>query len=301
MTPSEIIRKAIEEARGDFIDYTIAQEKKIYILFEQASNQLTVNIAKFTRQGKIPPTRLTLLLSQVKNEMDRLRPQLRGLIRSSQRKSVDFGLKSSILGASAILPKGFKAGIGSSFIDRAGKVRRHDAKKELYAASAWARINGQAMDALMRTQYGGITFSRRVWDITWPVERQIRNQINLAVLTGTSANKVSRRIRSYLGLPETFRGMAFKEFHPGAGVYKSAYKNALRLSGTEINRGFSEGAIRYGKMKSWITGWTWRTGSGAPCPDCSDNEGQFYPKDNPPNIPLHPHCFCYPEIVYKGD
>jgi hypothetical protein len=296
---AELIREAIERARGDWVSYTIEQERKIYTLFEQASDKLTAQIAKFTVEGKIPPARLGILLGQIKAEMDVLRPRLRSMIRRAQSKSVDYGLKTSIAGANAAMPPTFKAGIGTSFFDKTGKIIRHDAKVETYAASAWARINGKAMDALIRTSYGGIAFSRRVWDITWPVERQVRNQINLAVLTGTSADGITRNIRSYLGLPETFRGLAFKEFHPGAGVYKSAYKNALRLAGTEINRGFNEGIFRYGMEKKWVTGYMWRTGSGNPCEECLDEAGNFFPKDNPPYIPLHPFCYCWAEVQYK--
>lgn len=298
---ADLIREATKKARNDFVDYTIQQERKIYILFEQASNELTAKITKYAVEGKVPPARLVILLDQVKTQMATLRPKLKNFIRSSQRNSIDFGIKSSILGANAVVPSNLKVGIGSSFIDAAGKVHRYDPTKELYAASTWARINGNAMDALIRTNYGGITFSRRVWDVMWPVERQIRNQINLAVLTGKSASSVARNIRSYMGMPETFRGMAFKDFHPGAGVYKSAYKNALRLSGTEINRAYNEGIMRYGKSKKWITGYIWRTGSGDPCPDCLDVEGEFYLKDGPAAIPLHPFCYCWLQIVYEGE
>lgn len=298
LSKSGMIREAVERSRDSWVSYTLYQEKQIYNLFLQASNQLTAEIARFTVGGKIPPIRLTLLLQQVKTQMNQLRPRMARLIRQGQRKSIDLGIESSIRGAEVALPKGFKAGIGTSFTDKSGKLRKYDPRKELFAESTWARINGQAMDALIRTRYGGIAFSRRVWDVTWPVERQIRNQINLAVLTGSGAGKVARKVRSYLGLPETFRGMAFKEFHPGVGIYKSAYKNALRLTATEMNRGFNEGIIRYGMEKKWVTGWTWYTGSGDPCPDCADNDGQFFPKDDPPMIPLHPFCYCWSQIMY---
>lgn len=297
---AEIIREAVKGARDDFTKFTVAQEQHIYRLFREASNELVSQISRFTREGKIPPARLMVLLNEVKTEMDRLRPRLRGVISRSQKKAVDHGITTSIVGAKAVISPRLKAGIGTSFIDAAGKMRKYDAKKEVYAVSMWAKVNQAAVAALVRTKYGGITFSRRVWDVTWPVERQIRNQINLAAITGASADKVSRRIRSYLGLPDTFRGMAFKEFHPGAGVYKSAYKNALRLSATEINRGYVEGVLRYGKTKTWIKGYIWRTASGAPCPDCTDEEGRFFPKDEPPIIPLHPFCMCWPEISYEG-
>ena len=298
---ADIIKEAVEKAREDWLDYTIVQERKIYTMFSEASNNLTMQIAKYTSEGVIPPLRLRILLNKVKSEMDAIRPRLGGLIKRSKSNSINYGLISSVQGANVAMLSKFKVGIGTSFIGKDGKVYRFDPKIEKYADSVWARINGQAMDALIRTNYGGITISKRIWDITWSVEKKIRDQINLAVLTGKSSTKVTRQIRSYLGLPDTFRGVVLKEFHPGAGIYKSSYKNALRLTTTEMNRAYVEGMFRYSKMKKWITGWIWRTGSGNPCEECLDEEGTFYPKDNPPNIPLHPFCYCYPEIQYKGD
>jgi len=297
---TDIIRKAIEEARDDWVNYTITQEHKIYTLLDDAANYITAQIARYTKDGKIPPARLKLLLNNIKMEMDRFRPRYKRLINKS--KSVDYGIISSMQGAKVAMPSKFKIGIGTSFFGKDGKVRRYDSKIETYSDSIWAQINGQAMDALIRTSYGGIAFSRRVWDITWSAERQIRNQINLAVLTGQSSAKVSRRIRGYMGIPDTFRGLAFKEYHPGAGIYRSAYKNALRLANTEMSRAYVEGTFRYAMMKDWVIGWKWRTGSGNPCDDCLDNEGTFFSKkDGPPNIPLHPFCACYPETIYKGE
>ena len=295
----KLIRDALDRARDDWVEYTIAQQRVIYNLYIQASNQLMLQINKYAVKGVIPPKRLMLLINQVHKEMSLLRPKLRRLIRSSQKKSVDYGMMTAIYGAGVAMPDRYKIGIGTSFINKSGKIVRYDSKLEKYADSAWARLNSNAMDALVRTSYGGVTLSRRVWDVTWPVERQIRNQINLAVLTGVSANKVSKNIRQYLGLPETFKGEALKEFHPGAGIYRSAYKNAIRLTGTEINRGYNEGIFRYGMEKEWVVGYIWHTGSGNPCEECLDNEGSFFPKDNPPYIPLHPFCYCWPEIVYK--
>lgn len=298
---ANLIKEAIGKARNDWVDYTVTQELEIYTLLSKASNYLIAQMAKYAAEGKIPPARLGLLLNNVKVEMDRFRVDYKKVISRARSKSIDYGIISSMQGAGVALPDKFKIGLGTSFFGKGGEVHRYDPKIESYADSVWARINGQAMDALIRTKYGGITFSRRVWDATWPTERQIRDQINLAVLTGRSTAEVARQIRSYLGLPDTFRGMILKEYHPGAGVYKSAYMNSMRLAGTEINRAFTEGVFRYSATKNWITGWIWRTGSGKPCDECAGNEGEFYSKeDNPPNIPLHPFCYCWPEIQYEG-
>jgi hypothetical protein len=241
------------------------------------------------------------MYKKIKQEMNKLRPKLRSIVRASQKSSVDFGITSGIFGAEQVVSNRMKTGIGTSFIGVGGVVVKYDAAKEKFADSMWASINRDALDAIVRTNYGGITLSRRVWDITWNAERQIRNRINLAILTGEGASVVSKSVRGYLGIPKSFRGIAMREFHPGSGVYKSAYKNALRLSATEMNRAYVEGMIRYSKEKDWITGWEWVTASGNPCPDCTDQSGRFFPKNDPPNIPLHPWCFCWPRPVYREE
>jgi len=296
-----IIKAALEKARVDFLEYNVQQQRKIYELFDQTSKSIIEKLNKYIVAGKIPPTRLKYLLIQISEEMKYLRPKLKGVITASQQSAIDFGLKMSIIGADAVTPNTLKAGIGTSFIGKDGIVRKYDAKEEAYSASMWARINKEAMDALIKTAYGGITLSRRVWDVTWPVERQIRNKINYSVLTGTSANGLARQIRSYLGLPKSFSSIVSEALHPGSGVYRSAYQNARRLAVTEINRAFHEGVLRYGKNKTWVSGYIWRTASGNPCEECESNEGQFFPKDEPPDIPLHPWCFCYAEITYEPD
>ena len=84
---------------------------------------------------------------------------------------------------------------------------------------------------------------------------------------------------------------------PGVGVSRSAYKNALRVSRTELARAYNEGTVRYGKEKAWIKGWISRVTSGNPAPYDASVDGQFFPKDDPPPIPYHPNCVCYAELV----
>ena len=300
-TTAQLIDDAVAGQRANWSKYTMSQQRNIFNLLRQASDRFTVSINKHMLEGKIPPRRMVILLAEIKDEMNRLRPQIRNIVRSGQKKSIDFGIMSGIKGFESVASSRMKVGIGTSFIGAGGEVVKFDAKAEKYLDSMWASINKTAMDALIRTEYGGITLSKRIWDVTWPVERQIRNQINLSVLTGEGARELSKRVQSYLGMPTTFRGIALREYHPGAGVYKSAYKNALRLSVSEMNRAYVEGVYRYSMEKDWIVGWDWTTASGNPCSDCLDQEGEFYPKDSPPNIPLHPWCFCWPRPVYREE
>jgi len=216
--------------------------------------------------------------------------------------SVDHGLKTMILAMDAAgIAKNIQ--IGTSFIDKAGVVRRFQATKETYLASKWARVNKLAVDAVMKWQPNGIAFSERVWEITRTTQKGLLDAVRLGVYEGRSAASISRDIRHYLALPDTFRGEVLKDYHPGRGVYKSAYKNAMRLARTELNRAFTEGTIRYAESKTWIDGYIWRRGSLAACPTgvCDDGADQFYPKGEEPFLPAHPQCLCRLDLHIEGD
>ncbi|MCK5020487.1 MAG: hypothetical protein KAS32_25945 [Candidatus Peribacteraceae bacterium] len=293
-----VIEQAIIGERESWVALTIAQQNRIYDMFVNAENAILAKISRYSKGGKIPTYRLDALLTEIKKEMNALRPRIRGAVRQTQRKSIDEGMKSAMRGAIASGVSDNSSKIGTSFVDKEGNIQRHNPKKSSYSASAWAGINADAMEAMMRFEFGGTTFSRRVWDATYTSEKAIRDRVNLAVLTGESAEKVSRDIRKYLGVSDTIRGKELANFHPGAGVYKSAYKNSLRVASTELNRAFNEGMVRYAMKKKFIKGFIWRTGSGNPCPDCLDVEGNYYPKNEAPMLPLHPWCYCWLYTVY---
>ncbi len=320
-TRAEIIKKAVLAARKDWLKYTVQQERQIYSLLDDAAKEIQRRILSETARGKIPPARLPALLGDpirprpgtIRDIMRQLNPKLSGQIKRGMKQSITHGLKSGVLDMAAAgeVPKGAKVSIGTSFIGKDGVVRTHDVRKELYAQSAWARINSDAMDHLVRTQYGGVTLSRRVWDITWEREKAIRNALQRGVLLGDSAAKLSREIRPHLVHPNDRFHKVRKDgklvwskpaqaVQRGRGVYKSAYKNAMRLARTEVNRAYHEGQIRYGQQKNWIDGYIWKLGGIGPwkcvCPDWA---GRFFTKGNVPQRP-HPQCMCWLSWHIKG-
>jgi len=299
-TRAQIIRKATDNARKSWEAYTREQEWAIYEVFKQAADRLEAAIAKFAGMDKPIPTRLLLLQQNIAEEMADLRPRLKGLIITGMRNSVDYGVKQGVYSMAAVLTGGkFKATVGTAYIGKDGLVRRYAAADELYAYSGWAKINGAAMDAVMRWNPGGITLSDRVWDITWAAEKAIRQRVASALVLGESPAKTGRTIRQYLVQPKGLR--KYPEIAPGPGVYRSAVKNALRLTRTEMARAASEGTIRYAMEKKWIDGFIWRVGGGEPCEVCQDLDGQFFGKDAAPQLPAHPHCMCYLELHIADD
>lgn len=303
-TRAELIRQATDTARQQWEGYLVSQERRIWDVFSNSFEKVAGQIAKYESKGIEAPARLKAVYQDIKGEMAYMRTQMRSAIVSGMKGSVDYGIEGGVSAMRAGFggSGAFKAEIGTAFFGKDGELRRFDPKVETYANSQWAKINGQAMDAIMRFQPSGITLSDRVWDISWETEKAIRNKVAQAVLTGQSPANLSREIRKHLEMPETFRGGAFDQYKSGVGVYRSAYKNAMRLARTELARAHSEGTLRYMNSKTWIDGVYWRVGGTNPCEDCVALDGVFFPKeDEPPTQPLHPHCICYLELHYKED
>ena len=303
-----VIEQTTLQARADWWRYTVTQEKAIFDMLSESADRLILKINAVSRAGKIPPARLGYLLDNVQSEMRALRPKLAGQISRGMSRSVDMGMSQAYLVADKTAQKGFKVGIGSSYITDKGTVVRSNIGKERYADSAWAKINADAMNALIRFKPQALIFSNRVWNVTFATQRALFNEIQLAVLQGTSPATLSRTIRGFLSQPnKLFRRVrkdgklvlsrSARAFTPGQGVYRSSFKNAMRLTRTELARAYHEGTIRYGLQKSFIDGFIWRTASGEPCPICSDLDGVYFPKEDVPGIP-HPSCFCYLENHY---
>lgn len=292
---AEIIRRGIAAARKDFLGYTSGQEQKIYELLQAAADHIAGRIAQSEREGRIPAARLRPLLATIEAEMAALRPKLRGQILTGMKNAVDQGLKAG-LGAfsSEAAEGGRKIGIGTSYIGSDGKVRRYDSRAERYQDSRWGKINRNALEAMLKTP---LTVSDRVWDLTWAAEKRMKDIVMQALIQGDSAATLSRKIRPALIQPKTLRGKAREAYHPGTGIYRSAFMNAMRLARTEYNRAFNEGLFRYAKEKQWIVGYVWHTGGSDPCDECDDLDGEYFEKGSEPEIPLHPNCMCFLELV----
>ena len=288
---AKIIRDATLKARADWVNYVEMQNKYLYDLYQRYADQLARELAKSQYKGEIPPGAQARLNKVVKDSTPPFRKAVAGSIQRGISKSVDYAFMAQILAldAGGIAQKMIQ--LGSSFIGKGGKVVRWNAAKETFLQSTWSRMNKTAVDAVMAWKPGGIAFSDRVWDLTYQSQKQMLKIIQQGVQEGTSAADLSRKLRGYLVQPETLRGKALKDLKPGQGVYKSAYKNARRLASTELNRAFVEGTYRYAQQKTWLDGYIWRAGSADPCNICAPEVDKFFPKDEPPDVPAHPHCF----------
>lgn len=132
--------------------------------------------------------------------------------------------------------------------------------------------NADALEAFQKRRTRGLALSDRVWNVTSQAMGEVETAIGLSLSSGMDAPALSRKVRGLLKNPsEMWRryyvtrtqadGTRRKEpewrrrvvgedgkahfvseplSHPGRGVYRSSYRNALRLAVTETNMAYHE-------------------------------------------------------------
>ena len=170
------------------------------------------------------------------------------------------------------------------------------------------RNNTEAHDAFLARTIKGMGLSDRVWRLTAQCKQELEMAIDIGLGDGLSAQEMSRSIRKYLKEPDKlFRRVrdkhgnlvlskAAKAYHPGQGVYRSSYKNALRLSATEGNIAYRTADHLKWQQLDFVVGIQIglsnnHTLNGVPFHDICDELAGRYPKDFK-FTGWHPFCRC---------
>jgi hypothetical protein len=170
--------------------------------------------------------------------------------------------------------------------------------------TAYFNSNLSAMNSFLSRTEQGMNLSGRVWNLMGELKLQLEEYIRIGIFTGRSAADISRDIRQLLKEPDKlFRRVRnssgklvlskpAKKFHPGQGVYRSSYKNAMRLASTEVNMSYRmSDHIRRGQL-DFVMGIRIHLSKSHPRPDICDYMKGDYPKDFVFRG-WHPWCLCF--------
>ena len=177
--------------------------------------------------------------------------------------------------------------------------------------------NREALATFQQRKVNGLGLSDRVWNLTNQFKTELELALDVGIGEGRSAQQISRDIRGYLNQPDKlFRRVRDKHgnlklskaaaaYHPGQGVYRSSYKNALRMARTEVNM-----AYRSADYERWNEEWfvigieiklsNNHTCNGKPFVDICDYLKGKYPKTFK-FTGWHPQCRCYAVPVLCSD
>ncbi len=236
-------------------------------------------------------------------------PDLKRKIEKLQKRSVR-NIKASIV-------NGVTASWDSSNFKNdlvAQYILGENSKKEAF--QRYFNNHGDALNSFINRRRKGLNLSARIWKMEEEFQTNLEAAISCGFNDGRSAEQLSRDIREYLREPhKLFRRIrefdedgkfrkwrlskAAKGYCPGAGVYRSSYKNAMRLARTEINMAYRQAdMLRWADM-DFIVGYEVKRSMSKhfDCDLCQSLAGK-YPKDFV-FTGWHPQCMCYAIPIFK--
>ena len=174
--------------------------------------------------------------------------------------------------------------------------------------------NLDALAAFQGRKVDGMNLSQRVWKYVGQYKDQLENALDVGLGEGRSADELSRDVRQNLNNPNRlFRRVRDKRgnlvlskraaaFHPGRGVYRSSYKNAMRLTRSEINMAYRESDWQRWQSLDFVVGFEIHRSNHEPlckCDTCAKLVGR-YPKTFKFKG-WHPQCMCYATPVLMDE
>ena len=167
----------------------------------------------------------------------------------------------------------------------------------------WKGRNLAALSAFKKRTDAGLGLSDRVWNIVKGQAVDFERQMALGIYEGKGAAQMATDMKQYLRHPDKlFRRVrdeagnlqlsrAARDFHPGQGVYRSSYKNALRMTRTETNKAYQKADNARWEQQDFVLGVeVQRSNVPYDCDICDAGVGE-YPKEYQWDL-WHPNCRC---------
>ena len=266
---------------------TEAYAQAVQALYDKA----TTAVSRAAARGKIDPDKPFSfdMYPSVQKEMQRITEQLASnmqtVIETGSRKQWLFACQKN---------DGFLASImDTSKVSKARLKKMQDRNLDALAA-----FQGRKVD--------GMDLSQRIWKYVGQYREQLESALDVGLGEGRSADELSRDVRQNLLDPNRlFRRVrdkrgnlvlskAARAFHPGRGVYRSSYKNAMRLTRSEINMAYRESDWQRWQSLDFVVGFEIHRSNHEPlceCDICEKLVGR-YPKTFKFKG-WHPQCMCY--------
>ena len=170
-------------------------------------------------------------------------------------------------------------------------------------STSFNQLNMAALDTFLVRTTDGMNLSKRVWKLTSAVKDQLELYLSSGIATGRSAAGIATDLKEFLNEPNRLFRRVRKEgklvlsksakgYHPGAGIYRSSFRNALRLSRTEINMAYRMSDYMRRQQLPFVTGIEVHLSASHPRMDICDDLVGKYPKGFI-FIGWHPICLCY--------
>jgi len=182
--------------------------------------------------------------------------------------------------------------------------------------------NHDALKAFTKRVEAGMNLSKRVWNLVRPYKFELEAGLTDGINRGLSATKMATNLKRYLKEPERLFRMVrdskgklqlskeARAYHPGKGkggspgkpgIYRSSFKNALRLTATETNMAYRSADHERWKNETFVKGIKVSVSNNHPFTEeiCEFMQGE-YPKDFHFRG-WHPRCRCHAIPILISD
>lgn len=252
--------------------------------------QMLINAAG--SDGKIPPAKMNGILDRLKTYNTEAWTAVRVLISGGVRTAVKFGIDVTMGSAQAGLDVAAKA--KESDVREAAKIAIVLKGTTVYQ-TIFDRVKKRRLEqGLFKNRKRGVvqvgqSLSRTIWDLRDGNLQRLRRTITTGIVNGRAATAVASDIKSMV-----VGGGTQSALPVGAGVYKSAFKNALRVTRSETNNAYVEAELEYANHKGYKK--QWHVSSELACEICQGYDGEIFDPEDVP-FPVHPNDSCYMSTV----
>lgn len=165
-----------------------------------------------------------------------------------------------------------------------------------------------AAEAWIALRVKDFALSPRVWKIDTQTKAQLAELLKAGIAEGRDAASLAGDIKSYLRNPNRrFRRVRnaagklvlsepAKNYKPGRGVYRSSYRNALRVTRNEINIAYRRNDYNRIQKMDFVKGIRVNLSPAHPVYDICDELQGEYPKKFK-FYGWHPNCLCFVTTV----
>ena len=147
-------------------------------------------------------------------------------------------------------------------------------------SKSFAILSREFIDTAINLEIDGKTFSNRIWDDCTALANRVKQDVQKAMIQGSSTEKLARQIKKDFG--------------------STAYQ-AKRLINTEVARAVTEAQDEAYKNSGVVGMVMWNaTLEANTCEECAGYDGMYFPVGDHPSLPAHPNCRCTLVPVVQG-
>lgn len=265
-------KKRILEARKQFINLNMGQEKELFKIYNDSGNKLIDKILNMTdSRTKTHNIETYKIINEYRTE---LYQNLNKTIENNIWKSSDI-----------------QKGVQLSFVDViAPNVKINEALKRIIT-----KVSNDTVKQLIAGEYykDGKTLSKRIWNLTGDNGNKIDAIIKDNIAKGANVRELAKELEKYV---KPKNRITPKTFADGIGGDNISYQ-ARRLARTSITHSQTETMIQNAKKNPFCLGLKWNLSAShsarmhGKSDVCDNYNGKIF---KPEEVPLqHANCLCY--------